>query len=970
MRKRKSFSTLLTVLLSLQFFLPATPVYATASPQVAQFLFERGVSLFSQQQFTKAMAEFQKALLANPNLEKARAYVALIERQRAGSASLVEGRVGAEPSRVLTWREPAPEAERAPSRKRTQRPRRKLIWRLEKKMREVVDAVVAEKQLTQEGLPAAFASQMPLGVATALGLPVVPPKEFAVDLRELDKTEPVREMEVAVQDIVIIRAQRIERYLTTDPGYLDVTRTGPDAVRVVPREMGKTVFYVWSEEGRTGFRFRIGPQRWQEAWARQIEERQREARLPESFKLSYSIQSDSFYTGRRVGDGERQSHNYLYTSSAVGQTPFGRFDAAVQASRTRNKEYYIPNIRMGLSDAHYGTLKDIDIRWFDFSSGFAAFGFPSTTLRGVRLDAPMFDRRLRYTAFWGAIPAGDYSQLSTQSGLAKTKEAWLEGIGLSYDLGRLANARAFFAHSYGSERTQPVVTSDTWGVGLQGKGHGIWNWGAEVASDTRNLSYTARTSLNLPKFNVSLSMMELNESYASVFGGESVGGSTSGSLSIVYRPVPQLSISEAFSGSLDRAFFNPDDPDRPNYNSYTRVTWTPDMHTDVELGYVYDDRMGSNAPAKTETKEVTFRKRLFAFRRLSTYLSFQNSKTKNYTSPAQDFNNNRILMGVSFRLLSDLYCYYRKEFNLLRNKFSGERAEPQAQEVGVNYYRQIGTTPFYGRARLYYRDEEDTGSTLSYLSGEDRLEGEGEVTYKPNPDSETFLRLRVANVWAEKAGVAKHVDLDLSWGMRIVWDTGCRWFTRGAFNGLVYKDVNADGVKQRSEEGVQDVRVRCGGREALTNAHGYYYIPDIVGPSARVEIDSGTLPSGYSPTSDPKREEEVVHMATRRVDFGIATRTEVSGIVFVDRNLSGTYDGGDEPMEGVVLILDGKFKTVSGRLGDYMFRNLSPGEHTVTLNLRTVPVAYIPKVPVKKVVTVVEGAAFAYHIPLQPQEKK
>jgi len=971
MPKRKGFTAFLTVLVSWQFFLSPTPVHASTSPLIAEALCESGVSLFNRNETAKALAEFEKALLANPRSGEALKYIALIKERMAEepAAAPLPSRqaqiIMAQREREQAWA-PAPQAEEA-----ERRPRRKVIWRLEKKMKEVADAISAERQVAQMRLSAAAEpQQIPHGVAVSLGLPVVAPKEFVVDLRQLPETEPLKEMEVAVQDVIIVRSARIERYLAADPGYLEVTRMGPDAVRVVPLELGKTVFYAWSEEGRTDFKFLIGPQRWQEAWARQIEEKQRKARLPESFKLSYSIEGDSYYTGRRLGTNERQSHSYLYTSSAIGETPFGRFDAAVQASRTAAKSYYIPNIRMGLSEAHYGTLKDIDLRWFDFSSGFSAFGFPATTLRGLRLDAPMFDRRLRYTTFWGAIPAGDYSQLSTQSGLSKSKEAWLEGIGLSYDLGRLCNAKAFFAHSYGPQRTQPVVTSDTWGVGFHEKGNRIWNWGAEAASDTRHLSYTARTGLNLQKLNIDLSMTELNEKFASLFGGQSVGGSISGALNIAYRPVSPLTVSESFSGSRDRAFFNPEDPTRPNYNSNTHVTWTPDMHTDVELGYGYDDRMGSNVPSKAETKEVTLRKRLFAFRQLSTFLSYENSKSKNYTSPAQDFNNNRVLMGLSFRLLSDLYFYCRKEFNFLRNKFSGERAEPQAQEVGLNLYRQLGATPFYTRTRLYYRDEEDTESTLSYLSGEDRFEAEGELTYKPNPDSETFVRLRVANIWAERAGAAKRVDLDLSWGMRLVWDTGCRWFSRGGFNGIVYKDVNADGVNQRGEEGVPNVRVCIGDKEARTNAFGYYYIPDVVGPVAIVHIDTGTLPSGYTPTSEPRREEEVVHMATRRVDFGIATRTEISGIVFVDKNGSGTYDSGDEPMEGVVLLLDDKVKTASNRLGEYMLRNLSPGDHTITLNLRTVPVAYIPQVPVKKVVTVVEGAGLTYHIPLQTQEKK
>jgi len=968
--KVKGIGTFVIVLISWQLVLPPASVCAAVSPLAAEFLCERGISFFHQSQTEKALIEFRKALMANPNSAEARRYIELIKSRTAQGAA---GKTVLQREQEVRVYEAAGDPGAVSTRARpVRRRRKKVIWRLEKKMQEMVDAVLAEKRLGEQPIAAADRMDLavPQGVAASLGVPVVPSREIVVDIRDLDREVSFHEIDVAVGDTVVIRAENLKRFLTVDPGYLDVMRQGPDVVHASPREMGTTIFYVWSQEGRTGFRFNINPPRWQEVWARQIEERQQASDLPESFRLTYALEGNSTYSGRRFGSATRDAHTYFYNATASGDTPFGRIDAAVQGTRTNDKAYYIPNVRMSLTDGHYGTLKDIDIRWFDFGSSFSAFGFPGTTLRGVRVDAPMFNRALNYTAFWGALPAGDYSHLSASSGLSKTKKAWLEGIGLSYDLGQLMNVKTFFAHSYGSERTQPVLTGDAFGLGFHSLGGGRWSWDAEMSSDTEHVSYTARTSWNLPKLNIALSMADLNKGQSSIFGGTPAGGSIGGSLNLVYRPVPELTISEAFSGNRDRYFFNPDSPSRPNYNSNTRAIWTVDPHTDIELGYVYDDRKGSNVPSVTETKELIFRKRLFFIRRLSSFLSYQNNRTKNYDSPAQDFNNNRILMGVSFRVLHDLYFYYRKEFNLLHNKFTGERAQPHAQEMGLNYFRQIGDSPFYGRARLYFRDEEDTESTLSYLSGEDRLEGEGELTYRPHPDRETFVRLRVANIWAEKAGAAKNMDVDLSWGVRMAWDTGARWLTRGAFNGHVYKDINGDGRRQEDEGGVEGVRVRAGDQDCMTNAFGYFYLPDIVGPRVRVVIDPGTLPSGYSSTSSPKKEVEVIHMATRRVDFGIATRTEISGLVFVDKNGSGTYDSGDEPLEGVTLILDGKFKTASGRLGEYRFRNLSPGDHSVAINLKSVPVAYLPQVPVRKVVTVLEGAELAYHIPLSRQEKK
>ncbi|MGE5279662.1 MAG: pilus assembly protein N-terminal domain-containing protein, partial [Deltaproteobacteria bacterium] len=366
MKPHKIITTFFILLISLQFVLPS-PAYA-ASPQIADFLCERGITLFNQDRLDNALLEFQKALLANPNSGEARRYIGLIQdRQRAAQ----------KPAPVAVEREQA--AFSPPQPPVASRPRNKVIWRLERKMQEVVDAVVAEKRMEGEGIPSGVgAAQVPVPapVAAALGIPVVPPQEVTVDLRQIERTAAAHELQVSVNDIVTFRSDRIVRYVAVDPQRLEVTRLGPESLRVVPQAMGSTVLQVWDTGGRCTFAFTVGPQRWQEAWDRRIEERRQSAELPESLRLTYSIEGDSTYGGRRFGTSKRDSHTYLYSATASQQTPFGQYDGAVQASRTNAGEVYIPNVRMSLTRAHYGTLKDIDIRWFDFSSFFTAFGFP------------------------------------------------------------------------------------------------------------------------------------------------------------------------------------------------------------------------------------------------------------------------------------------------------------------------------------------------------------------------------------------------------------------------------------------------------------------------------------------------------------------------------------------------------------------------------------------------------------------
>jgi len=824
---RKIVPTLLIVLISLQLILPLDVAQAAVSPQIADFLCARGIFYYDNGRYTQALQEFKKALLANSESVIAREYLHLIEN---------------ETQKIYTE---APDGKNKVSHNASLGVVESELDMLDKqgsqkKTRDIGTAQsnIEVKDLEEEiikGIRKPPPGREKTKIAEQI---IVPAPEPALDIddQQLYKNG-ILEISAQMESPMIVKGKNISRFFSDQPVYLTIERKGPGELQFSPMQIGETFVYVWDDLGRKTIKLKVGPSRKFEEQFRQASLQGVESDQPAPFKLSYSADSGHFYSGRGIGDQERQGISYTYSSSLIGETPFGNFDSAVHANRTLSGQYTVTNLRMGITEGHYDNFKDIRLRWFDITPAFGAFGFPTADLRGVLLEAPMFDKRLSYSAFKGALLEGFFSTVSNASGLSKTRKAWLEGLGVNYRLTDELGLRGFYVQSSGPDRAVPILTNKVSGLGTFYH-HRWFDIGTEMASDyLGNISYTGRTGFNFSRLRMGLSMTESNKNFASVFGGQPATGSTSGTLTADYLISDNIRFSNTLSGYRDKVFGNPDRPTRPNYDSDSRIYWNTDPHTTMEFGYRMRDQMGTISPSVTEIKDLTYRKQIFFFRRLSTFLTYQNTKSKYFSSSAQNFNNNSIMAGFSCRLIDDLYGSYTRQLNYLHNKFSGERSTPLFQEIALNYYRQIFDSPYYLRCRLVYHDEENTESVLSFLSGEDRLEGEGELTFRPNPDTECYLKARVADIWAEREGIAKRMDLEVNLGVRFVWDTGFRWQTVGSVYGYVFYDLNADGIKQPGENGVANVEIQVLGQSSVkTSNSGYYKLDRVVGKKAKVLI--------------------------------------------------------------------------------------------------------------------------------------
>ena len=105
------------------------------------------------------------------------------------------------------------------------------------------------------------------------------------------------------------------------------------------------------------------------------------------------------------------------------------------------------------------------------------------------------------------------------------------------------------------------------------------------------------------------------------------------------------------------------------------------------------------------------------------------------------------------------------------------------------------------------------------------------------------------------------------------------------------------------------------------------------------------------------------------ISFGMAAPTEIAGVVFVDENGSGKYEQGEKTVSGALLLLENGKVAKTDAYGSYTFINPSAGDHTITLKLESLPVQYLPAVPLKKDIVVYEGITYTYDIPLKQESE-
>ena len=911
-----------------------------ASPaNMPEFLCQKGLELYQQGRVDEALRQFKIALLAQPGYQPALQYINMIEQGAVPSAQERRGAVRYVPQRQ------APKGS----------------------VDEILNFYQKQKEMMDQGgvsLPEGMGfPEAGEEVSTQLG---VPPKEKAILPKQIFLDESfsgiAQPLEIEKGKGVVVKGSNIAKFLVTEENIVSVEKIGADELLVSGDSLGYTMVHIWDDNGR-----------WTTEWLgvfpkpegpTEEELSQRTAERAANFKLGYTLNWWSQEVGKRIQSLQRSSYTWSHGLRLKGPTPYGELDSQmfIRSLRTTTDLTYFT---LGLDKANIGLLQNFSLRTFDYYPAFTNMAFPGAALRGVSFTLPTLNKKLIYSTFWGREGGGRYGNLSP--GLSETKDSFLEGFNASFSPNRQHNYQFSMYHGSGQGRQDYLNPyAFDW---LSSWDLGNWNLSSETAYDSKVFAHLFNSRYSSRKLSFTAELRDVDKNFLSIIGRGWRVGQLGGTFSLNYVPSEVWNMYTNVNVYRDREYPSEDDPKCWNEDFSWTYGYRFNPLTSMMLSYGLQNYLGTLSQSRYQSPAMGIYRTFKFIKDIYTYLNYSHQENKSFTSPSSDYINERLHFGLRFSLWGDLYYYVNKEINWLQERYLSNYVRPEALDTGIEWTGQLNKVPLSGTFRFAYRDEENTDSDLSFFPGEDYIEGYTELTYRPSNEKEIFGSCRMRNVWAEESTVTKRLSMDFHAGMRYLWDTGVSWEAACDIEGYVFKDLNSDGLRQRDEPPVEGVRLQLGkAKPVVSDTFGYFKFKGVKGRKAEVNVEMSTVPRGYLLTVPASQEVKIVHHQTVKLYFGMMIRTEISGVIFEDANGNGQFDSKENGVaQAVVTLEDGK-KAVTNPEGRYTFFRASPGEHTISLDLNSLPVYYLPKTAVSKKINLFEGTTYIHNIPLNRVE--
>lgn len=889
---------------------------AYAYSQIAEYLCEIGIKFFQQGRYDEALHEFKKALLARPDYEPAQRYIEMTQRMIHGAAIM--------PTQKIPSATPA----------------------------EYLDILQIQKEMMQEKQRPTEAVLVPEEIKKR----IYAPRVLTLDESLSRIRQPI---EIEQGESITIKARNIQRFLVTEPLVLKVERKGSDEILVTGANLGYTYLHIWDNNGRWTIEFLTIPPR---PIGPTLEEELRQAEeKAKNFKIRYYLDWSSFETGRKWDSLKRSSYSWRHSLTFFGETPYGMFDSTVSGTVWQDSTE-VSYMSVGLTQGRFGDFKDFNVRLLDFTPALSNLILGGGNLRGAMFNSPAFENKLDYTLFWGREGGGLYGGFTP--GFTTDREEYLSGIDVNIKPQEKQKYGFSVVRGWGKERL-PELNDYGYDADFSldfSKG----SFSGDVGYDSERFAYLLNTSYSIPDLVLNSEFRNIDKEFLTMGGLGSRAGELGLLTNIFYTPLEYLNFNVRTDFYQDRLFPNPKNEDAWNQDLNMGVSLQADPSTVWRLDYNLQNDLGKVSPNRHQNAGLSLNRYFDWIRRINTFIMYRYSVSKNFSSPSLDYVNKRIMAGISFNIIEDLNYFINQEFSWVEALNADDTASPRAFQTGVDFYRQVFRSPFHINLRFMYRNEENTQSPFSFLSGEDYIEGYGEISYKPRVDLEAFFNTRLRNVWPEDPAAQKRIDVNFYSGLRYLWDTGLRWESMGAIDGYCFKDYNSDGLRQRDEPPVEGVKIWLGkDKSEVTDLFGYYRFRKVKARKAFVNIDTTTIPSGFLLTVPATQEAPIRQAASTQINFGILSKTEIVGIVFDDIDGKKELGPNSVGLKGVEVYLEDGSKATTDDFGRYSFRRVSLGKHKLTLDLKTVPPMYIPTVPIFIDFELSEGDSFNYNIPLK-----
>ena len=764
-------------------------------------------------------------------------------------------------------------------------------------------------------------------------------------------------VQIGVNSGLIIEGKNIKRFLVINPHIINVKRLGSGGIKVISKNIGETFLHIWKGSRRLTLNVKVvSPVFVSPARERKM------VYEAEPFKFMYSSDWDSYYRGRRLGTMNRESITFDQWLGFYGDTPYGKMDASLKLGKYGSNTE-LTNYTLGITNGKAFGFEGFNARIFDIYKGFSELSYPGELIKGGLWESYAFNKKVNYSLIWGRERELIYGYITP--GVLRKKDSYIEGVRITFLPMENTNYSFNYARGYGRDR-EDYLKDKVYSLQVEHNRNNR-HISSEISYDGDSMAGFVKSRFSLGRINLGLSFRDIEKGFTTITGYPADQGEIGGIINLDM----DVSKSTHFNSTLDiyrdRYMFNEAKKRKPNFDWQTNIEHHFSPTSSLNTAVYYVNEPGLSFPRRYLSARSTYYKGFSVFNNKSLYLSFGAGyqKSINPLSRASDYNLYNISSSLRYSLTKSLSYYCSYTYSWLTEKINSQKSTPSVMETGIDYYKRLN--PFWNAdARFYYRNEEDTTSTHSFLAGEDSIEGNLHLSYTPRSGVEFFMDGRLRNVWAENPDVDKYIEGEIRLGLRSTLDMPFRWSPKGKVSGIVFKDVNSNGKLDNGEPPLPGIRVIVGKKKLITDKRGRFST-NIRAKRVVVMVDSQSLPPGYVFTTPSLTKVDIHEGENSTVVFGAATNSSIYGVVFYDLNGNGKFDRNEHGV-GRVKITVGKASTFTNSEGRYFFRGLKKGTYIISFDVNTIPLKYLPAVPVKNKIKLAEGINYLFYIPLNKKK--
>ncbi len=795
----------------------------------------------------------------------------------------------------------------------------------------------------------------------------------------------VQNYSVEAGKTITIPTEGLERSLAMNPTPIFIQQEKPGEMIIEGKQPGATLILLWESAGVRSIRITVTVPK-AEIETRKKMDRERsplyQSQKKRAFKFfydtRYSFQNDGRELAkvsevRRVGD---------HQMGLKGLTPFGQLKGNLlmqyRKDVTTGGGVTMPmDAKMGLYDTKLPHVQNMDgVVGTQFVNA-DQYGFPGARIQGVSL-APSVMRLEKGEAhsvhpFFFVGHERDGSSIDSPAGIRnreiKNKYA---GAGAQYFLWKQNKISAAAYHRWSGPPEARADSNADVGLDL---GRGPVRLTAEMGTDDKEqAALNTVLLLNTEKFSVENRWVNVEKDYRTVTGSVAGSGQLGYTLYAGWYP-PESSVRAYLDSSLLRSRTSPSNHPRFK-NDYAktfspRLEWSAPSGATAQFGASYEDQRAFSSPLIRKRLDGRFSKDFYLGRPFLDNIGFfttgsLESFRKAVDSPGFNANRSGAGAGMNMSLLSGLSLLVQYTVYKLSEREPlppGKRTYPGQFVFQIDYGRQLSPLPGTLRVGVRYTNEEDTFNKVQQpFLQQDRIEGNAGLYFRISPETSVFVDSRAVTL-KSIVGEAPQAEFSLVTGLRTSMLSPFRIPQKGKVEGYVFKDINANGVRDPEEPGLAGFQISiAGGPSKRTDEKGFYRLR--VKEGKWVVTANGQVPEGWFFSTVSQQAMELLPGEVQTVHFGVSAQIQVRGRVYLDLNHNNFFDVGDIPMSGIGLkMTSGQRGQTSGE-GFYSIFRVLPGANQVRIDLDSLPSGYRTLSPTEKSFDAAAGDVVTYDIVL------